>query len=225
MDNHPINTVFELFGEIGKHATIWEFKFRLMCHNLKIDSYQIQNKDDSEILYAPKLSKVIELFYEKHPFFEFDFSWAHRIRNSVAHANFQEFSEIIHEDSSDNLHTPLVVCKTTVPNSVMDLQKDIPKGKLKDVGIFALFLRSINCLTQQESINVFEIANSVIGDLEALRSFSGKNNYFEKLFISGERYNEKDFKLFDNEWSRSSLLKQSGKDFLEKFYHYSTLDI
>lgn len=220
----PIDVAIDSFGEIGKLSTIWEYQFRLLCHNLNLEPYRIIKTEYGEKLHAKKLNKVMDSFYLAFPYIEFDFSFAHRIRNSVAHANFLEFTDILSEDVEDNL-LGRVLTLSLSSGEILDLKKPIPDGKLSEVGIFGLFLRSINQKTLEESSIIMKVAIEAVSSLQNLRSLSDKNDYFNKLFVRGERFTDEDFKNFDEEWKLSSVVHESGSNFLPKYYHYSKLDI
>lgn len=227
MLKNPIEIMRENLGEIGRESTLWEFSIRMLCQNLKLEAYQYQEKEDRDILYASKLNKVLDRLYAKYPYISFDFSHAQKIRNAILHSNFLELTEIVHEGKEERYYTPVVGMQTDCNGfrKPTNLAVDLPKGDLKKVGVFGLFLRSINKKITEESISILKAAIHAAEELQELRALSFETDYFSNFFEKGQPFSKKDYESFYKTFHYKVNSTEEAKAALNRFYFFSTLNL
>lgn len=226
MELNPIELMIENIGEIGKYATIWEFEFRMLCLGLNIESYHFQELENEDRLYSPKLNIILKKLYENYPFLDFDFIYAQTIRNAISHSNFQELADIVHKGNAKRFYTPAVGASFLKnKKNPTFLGEDLPKGKLKEAGVFGLFIRTMNKRITTEAINILTTAITVTKDLQVLKSHSFEIDYFSNFFIDGIPFTENDFQSYNKLFSNEEYTREHIKNFFDKYYYYSKLPL
>lgn len=222
----PIEAMIENIGEIGKYATIWEFELRMLCYSLNIESYQFQELENEDRLYSPKLNIILKKLYENYPFLDFDFIYAQNIRNAISHSNFQELADIVHEGSDKRFYTQAVGASfLKTKKQPTYLGEDLPKGQLKEAGVFGLFIRTMNKSITTEALNILKTAITVTKDLQALKSHSFETDYFNNFFINGIPFTEDDYQSYNKLFSHDEYTREHIKIFFDKYYYYSKLPL
>ncbi len=222
-----IDSCIEEYKKLSSLGIEWELRLRLFCELLSFESYSLQKVNKGNSIHGKvisrKIDRVLRDLYKELNYLEFNFSYAHRVRNALSHANFHELTEIVNEEREDEVYNQVVSLDLSTDKDVKNLGKRLDYEELVDCSAVGLFLRSMSNEVLQEVNSILYVAIDAVNVLTKLKSESGEHDFFSKLFVNGEIFEEEDFVKYSECFSYRNISYKEAKEYLIGFYPYAKL--
>lgn len=205
------------FSQLGGMSVEWEFQFRVLAENCGIEVSYVKDFPDGAKRWNTPLSKVIEDFKKKFPYYSFNFNLMKDLRDFLAHSNFYEFVRTLERQMDSDLRTSAVAMNLSTKEMIHSKAKHT-KEQMDDMKTFGSFIIGFNQKTYELGFRL--IGSSILGvtDLLELKAYSYDFDYFGHAFKEGKKFTEKEFAIFDEFRKKlPSISNVDPKEHLSKF--------